>query len=75
MAQGHDQEQPLLPVLEKQVLRMPAGKAPLQRGAFRNREHGRVLYRLGLDAEAGQAREQVLPGGGHGGLRDLKARS
>ena len=64
-AQRHDKEQAALLVLEKQVLGVPAGQLALQPGAFRHREHGLVLDRLGIDAEFGEAGEQVLAGGGH----------
>ena len=67
MAQRHDKEQAVLLVLEEQVLGVPAGQLALQLGAFRHREHGRVLDRLGCDAEVGEARKQVLSGGGHRG--------
>ena len=69
-AERHDKEQAVLLVLEEQVLGMPAGQLALEPGAFRHREHGLVLERLGVDAELGEAGEQVLSGGGQaaGGL-------
>ena len=68
-AQRHDKEQPVLLVLEEQVLGVPAGQLALQLGAFRHREHRLVLERLGGDAELGEAGKQVLSGGGHGAVR------
>ena len=64
-AERDDKEQAALLVLEKQVLGVPARQLALQLGAFRHRENGRVLDRLGVDAELGQAGEQVLSGSGH----------
>jgi hypothetical protein len=64
-AERHDKEQATFLVLEKQVLGVPSRQLALQSGAFRHREHGRVRDRLGVDAELGQAGEQVLAGSGH----------
>ena len=72
-AQRHDKEQPVLLVLEEQVLGVPAGQLALEPGALGHREHRLVLERAGGDAELVEAGEQVLAGGwqgwGRAGLR------
>lgn len=77
-AERHDKEQTAFLVLEKQVLGVPAGELALQLGAFRHREDGGVLDRLGVDAEFGKAGEQIVSGNrhaagtlGHGGYAVL----
>ena len=72
VAQRHDKEQPVLLVLEEQVLGVPAGQLALELGAFGHREHRLVLQRSGGDAELIEAGEQVLSGGGHGAGSGLR---
>ena len=65
-----DQEETVLAVLQEQVLRMSAGDRRLDGARFRDREHGRVLERLGGDAELVQEGEKIGgSGSGHAQTR------
>src|SRR5581483_3477014 len=71
IAQRHDKVEPVLLVLEQQVLGMAAGQLALAPGALGHCEHRLVVERLGGDAEIFQARKEILSGGGQGaGIRD-----
>ena len=65
-AQRHDKVEPVLLVLEEQVLGVPAGQLALEPGAFGHREHRLVLDGGAGNAELVEPGEQVLAGGWHG---------